>query len=158
MGKQTEYIRFTEPATRWEEALPLGNGKLGAMLFSEVGAERIQLNEESVWYGGLMDRNNPDAKAHLQEFRDHIFEGRLREATDLALNAFSGTPQSMRQYQNLGDLTIYSNGGVAEDYRGTSLFKRAVHFCTGQCIGDAVLYRCSAGNRNDTVDDASAFL
>ena len=127
MGKQTEYIRFTEPAKRWEEALPLGNGKLGAMLFSEVGAERIQLNEESVWYGGLMDRNNPDSKVHLQEFRDHIFEGRLREATDLALNVFSGTPQSMRQYQNLGDLTIYSNGGSVEDYERSLDLSEAVH-------------------------------
>ena len=127
MGKQTEMIRFSEPAKHWEEALPLGNGKLGAMLFSEVGAERIQLNEESVWYGGLMDRNNPDAKAHLQEFRDHIFEGRLREATDLALNVFSGTPQSMRQYQNLGDLTIYSNGGVVEDYERSLDLAEAVH-------------------------------
>jgi len=127
MAKQTECIRFTEPAKCWEEALPLGNGKLGAMLFSEIGAERIQLNEESVWYGGLMDRNNPDAKAHLQEFRDDIFEGRLREATDLAINAFSGTPQSMRQYQNLGDLTIYSNGGVAEDYERSLDLSEAVH-------------------------------
>ena len=127
MKKQTERIRFTEPAKCWEEALPLGNGKLGAMLFSEVGAERIQLNEESVWYGGLMDRNNPDAKAHLQEFRDHIFEGRLREATDLALNVFSGTPQSMRQYQNLGDLTIYSNGGAVEDYERCLDLSEAVH-------------------------------
>ena len=127
MKKQTERIRFTEPAKCWEEALPLGNGKLGAMLFSEVGAERIQLNEESVWYGGLMDRNNPDAKAHLQEFRDHIFEGRLREATELALNVFSGTPQSMRQYQNLGDLTIYSNGGAVEDYERCLDLSEAVH-------------------------------
>lgn len=127
MKKQTERIRFTEPAKCWEEALPLGNGKLGAMLFSEVGTERIQLNEESVWYGGLMDRNNPDAKAHLQEFRDHIFEGRLREATELALNVFSGTPQSMRQYQNLGDLTIYSNGGAVEDYERCLDLSEAVH-------------------------------
>ena len=125
--RKTECIRFTEPANRWEEALPLGNGKIGAMLFSEVGAERIQLNEESVWYGGLMDRNNPDAKAHLQEFRDHIFEGRLQEATDLALNVFSGTPQSMRQYQNLGDLTIYSDNGEVKDYERSLDLSEAVH-------------------------------
>lgn len=130
MGKQTEVIRFTEPAKCWEEALPLGNGRLGAMLFSEVGAERVQLNEESVWYGGLMDRNNPDARAHLQEFRDNIFEGRLREATDIAVHAFSGTPQSMRQYQNLGDLTIYSNSGEAQEYERCLDLSEAVHRVT----------------------------
>jgi len=125
--KQTERICFSEPARCWEEALPLGNGKIGAMLFSEVGEERIQLNEESVWYGGLMDRNNPDAKAHLQEFRDDIFEGCLREATELAINAFSGTPQGMRPYQNLGDLSIYSDGGIAEDYERCLDLSEAVH-------------------------------
>lgn len=125
--KQTELIRFLEPAKCWEEALPLGNGKIGAMLFSEVGEERIQLNEESVWYGGLMDRNNPDARTHLQEFRDDIFEGRIKEATELAINAFSGTPQGMRPYQNLGDLTIYSDGGVVKDYERSLDLSEAVH-------------------------------
>ena len=125
--RETERICFAEPAKSWEEALPLGNGKLGAMLFSEVGEEHIQLNEESVWYGGLMDRNNPDAKTHLQEFRDDIFEGRLREATELAFHAFSGTPQSMRQYQNLGDLTIYGDGGKAEAYERSLDLSEAVH-------------------------------
>ena len=128
--KQTELIRFTEPAQRWEEALPLGNGRIGAMLFSEVGAERIQLNEESVWYGGLMDRNNPDAKAHLQEFRDDIFEGRLREATEIAFHAFSGTPQSMRQYQSLGDLTIYGDTGEVSGYERSLDLSEAVHRVT----------------------------
>ena len=69
---------YKEPAKVWEEALPLGNGRIGAMIFGGVEQERIQVNEESIWYGGAVDRNNPDAKAHLEEIRHHIFEGRLK--------------------------------------------------------------------------------
>lgn len=54
---------YKEPAKVWEEALPLGNGRIGAMIFGGVEQERIQVNEESIWYGGPVDRNNPDAKA-----------------------------------------------------------------------------------------------
>ena len=53
---------YKEPAKVWEEALPLGNGRIGAMIFGGVEQERIQVNEESIWYGGPVDRNNPDAK------------------------------------------------------------------------------------------------
>ena len=58
---------YRQPAKVWEEALPLGNGRLGAMVFGNVEAERLQVNEESVWYGGKKDRINPDAKAYLPE-------------------------------------------------------------------------------------------
>jgi alpha-L-fucosidase 2 len=58
-------IRFDRPAAVWEEAYPIGNGKLGAMVFGDPRRERLALNEDSVWYGGKMDRNNPDALAHV---------------------------------------------------------------------------------------------
>ena len=70
---------YKEPAKVWEEALPLGNGRIGAMIFGGVEQERIQVNEESIWYGGPVDRNNPDAKAHLEEIRQHIFDARTRQ-------------------------------------------------------------------------------
>lgn len=54
----------------WEEALPIGNGRLGGMVFGGLDAEHIQLNEDSVWYGGPRDRNNPDALSHLQRVRE----------------------------------------------------------------------------------------
>lgn len=97
---------YEKPAAVWEEALPLGNGRLGAMVFGGTVEEHIQLNEDSVWYGGFTDRNNPDALKNLPEIRKLILEGRIPEAEELAVLALSGTPQSQRPYQSLGDLYL----------------------------------------------------
>jgi alpha-L-fucosidase 2 len=67
----------------WLNALPLGNGSFGAMVFGDVNKERIQLNEESMWSGSPNDNDNPDAFQHLNEIRQLLFEGRYKEATDL---------------------------------------------------------------------------
>ena len=68
-------IEFDSPAAKWDEALPVGNGKLGGMIFADVATERIQLNEDSVWYGGRQDRNNPSAREKLPEIRSLILAG-----------------------------------------------------------------------------------
>lgn len=73
-------------------ALPLGNGRIGAMIFGGVEQERIQVNEESIWYGGPVDMKQSNAKAHLEEIRQHIFEGRLKEAQRLMNLTMSGCP------------------------------------------------------------------
>ena len=78
---------YDKPAERWEEALPLGNGRLGGMLFGSLNTEQIQLNEDSIWFGGPMDRNNPDALDNLQAIRDMIFDGRLNEAESWRLSS-----------------------------------------------------------------------
>lgn len=90
----------------WEKALPLGNGKIGAMVFGQVEKERIQLNEDSVWYGGPIDRINPSAKENLPKIRELIINKNYAEAEDLMRYAFTGTPESARPYQTLGDLHI----------------------------------------------------
>lgn len=69
-------IEFDKPAGEWNEALPIGNGKLGGMVYGYPFTERIQLNEDSVWFGGPQDRNNPSAKEKLPEIRRLIFEGK----------------------------------------------------------------------------------
>ena len=74
---------YKKPASCWDEALPLGNGRLGAMVFGDPVRERIQLNEESMWYGAFADRINPDAAANLQKIRDLIFAGRISDAERL---------------------------------------------------------------------------
>ncbi|QHW31183.1 glycoside hydrolase family 95 protein [Paenibacillus rhizovicinus] len=99
-------VRFDRPASRWEEAHPIGNGKLGAMVYGDPRKEKLALNEDSVWYGGPSDRNNPDAKAHLDVIREMIGEGRLRDAQELAAMALSGVPESQRHYMPLGDLSF----------------------------------------------------
>ena len=99
-------IEFEKPAENWNEALPVGNGRLGGMVFGNVHTERIQLNEDSVWYGGFKDRNNPSAKEKLPEIRKLIFEGRIKEAEDLCALALSGLPEEQSHYEPLGNLFI----------------------------------------------------
>ena len=67
---------YKEPAkpNEWNEALPIGNGSLGGMVFGGVHKEHIQLNEDTVWYGGPRDRNNPDALKYLPEIRSLLFQ------------------------------------------------------------------------------------
>ena len=105
---------YKEPAKDWNEALPIGNGRLGAMVFGGIFSERIQLNEDSVWYGGPVDRNNPAAKKYLPEIRELIFAGRLKEAEELAKLALSGMPEGQRAYQTLGDMNLYFNEDKVE--------------------------------------------
>ncbi len=110
-------IWFDRPAAVWEEALPLGNGRLGAMVFG-TKSEHLALNEESMWYGAYRDRNNPDAKEQLPRIRSLIQEGRISEAERLMKLALSGCPESMRVYQSLGDLTLETaDKAEMTDYR-----------------------------------------
>lgn len=98
---------FDEPAKDWNEALPIGNGRLGGMVFSDIYTERIQLNEDSVWYGGSIDRNNKDALKYLPQIREYIKKGQIKEAQELAVFALSGTPEGQRHYEPFGDLYIF---------------------------------------------------
>ena len=101
---------YRQPAKEWEEALPLGNGRLGAMVFGGVSDERLQMNEESMWYGGRVDRNNPDAKKMLPQIRELILNGEIRRAERLMKLALSGCPDSMHPYQTLGDVFLQFEG------------------------------------------------
>lgn len=109
MKKEKEFVLWYDaPADvkNWNEALPIGNGKLGAMVFGGAEKERIQLNEDSVWSGGFIDRVNPDSYSHLEEVRRLIREGEIEEAQLLAKYTMTGTPQSERCYQMLGNITL----------------------------------------------------
>ncbi|MGN1141139.1 MAG: glycosyl hydrolase family 95 catalytic domain-containing protein [Oliverpabstia sp.] len=97
---------YRQPAAYWNEALPLGNGRMGAMVFGGIEKEHIQINEDSVWYGRRVDRLNPDAASNVKKVQQLILDDRVEEAERLALCALSGTPESQRQYQNLGDIYI----------------------------------------------------
>ncbi len=110
---------YRQPARPWVEALPIGNGRLGGMVFGQVREERIQLNEDSVWYGGPTHRHNPDALKHLPEIRRLLFDGKPDEAAALARHAILGLPRYDHPYQPLGDLFIwFTDQEVAyTDYR-----------------------------------------
>ena len=92
----------------WNRALPLGNGRLGAMVFGNIIAERIQLNEDSLYNGGPRDRNNPSCLEHLPEIKTLMREGRVGEARGIVNDAMAGIPDSMRCYEPLVDLWIRS--------------------------------------------------
>src|SRR5512135_1613012 len=74
---------YRRPARRWTEALAIGSGRLGAMVFGGINRERLQLNEDTLWGGGPYDQNNPEALAALPEARRLIFEGKYRDADQL---------------------------------------------------------------------------
>lgn len=95
---------YNQPAKDWNEALPVGNGRLGAMIFGSPGNELIQLNEETLWTGGPADLNpNPDAPKYLQPVRDALFKDSISEAVRL-LKKMQGPDTEM--YQPLGDIII----------------------------------------------------
>ncbi len=99
-----EVFHFEEKG--WFEAMPVGNGKMGAMVFGGVFGERIQLNEESLWDGYTRDAVNPLAKNALPEVQRLMFEGKTDSAEQLGSRTMRGVPQRIKPYQSLGDLFI----------------------------------------------------
>ncbi len=97
---------YPRPATQWVEALPLGNGRLGAMVWGGGKHERIQLNEDTLYAGGPYDPTPPDALAALPEVRRLLFAGRHAEAEALANAKMMGRPHKQMPYQPLGDLVL----------------------------------------------------
>jgi len=97
---------YRRPATKWVEALPVGNGRLGAMVFGGFPEERIQLNEETLWDGYRRDTTNPKALEALPKVRELLFEGKNDEATRLAGDTMMGVPERIKSYQSLGDLFL----------------------------------------------------
>lgn len=131
---------YKEPAAAWEEALPLGNGRMGAMVFGAPVQEHIQLNEESMWYGGPADRVNPDAKEYLPEIRRLLLNGEIKKGERLMKMAMSGCPDSAHPYQTLGDIHFhFENIGTVTAYERALDVERAVH--TTVFTADGVHYR-----------------
>jgi alpha-L-fucosidase 2 len=97
---------YRQPAAKWTEALPVGNGRLGAMIFGGVADERIQLNEGTVWAGEKRDRNNPAGAAAIPEIRRLLFAGKPHDAEVLAEKDVISIPKRLPPYQTLGDLRL----------------------------------------------------
>jgi alpha-L-fucosidase 2 len=79
------WLWYTRPAQEWVEALPVGNGRLGAMIFGGLETEHLQLNEDTLWSGGPKEWNNPSARDQLPEVRRLLFAGRYIEADQVCL-------------------------------------------------------------------------
>jgi len=104
--------------TNWTEALPVGNGRLGAMVFGGVKRERLQLNEDTLWAGGPYDPANTNALAALPEVRRLIFDGQYTNAQNLVGEKMMGTPMRQMPYETVGDLFLdFPDSAVVENYR-----------------------------------------
>ncbi len=109
---------YNKPASDWNEALPVGNGRLGAMVFGDPARERLQINEESIWAGSKINNNNPEALTNFKALRESIFSGEIKKAEKIAEADFIGTPPRIRSYQPLGDLLInYEWADPVDGYR-----------------------------------------
>ncbi|WP_223166786.1 glycoside hydrolase family 95 protein [Nonomuraea sp. SYSU D8015] len=103
---------YNRPAAAWLEALPVGCGRLGAMVFGGVATERRQLNEDSIWAGGPHTYDDPEALAALPEIRRLVWEDKWQAAQNLADQKFPGKPSEQAPYQVLGDLTLTFPGAA----------------------------------------------
>ena len=122
-ASRTLKLWYDEPASRWEEALPLGNGRLGVMVYGGSGREELQLNEETIWAGGPHNNVSPEALAALPEVRRLIFGGKYDEAFELCDEKFSLHASHGMPYQTAGSLLLDFPGHQAcsEFYRDLNL-------------------------------------
>jgi alpha-L-fucosidase 2 len=109
---------YAEPAKEWTQALPIGNGRLGAMVFGGTAEDRYQLNEDSLWCGRPHDYAHEGAAQYLPQIRRLLLEGKQREAERLAMEHFMSVPLGQMPYQPFGDLKLTFPGHEkVEDYR-----------------------------------------
>ena len=134
---------YNKPALDWNEALPLGNGRLGAMVFGTPAVERLQLNEETIWAG------SPNSNAHrledgvLETVRRLIFEGKYVEAENLATDKIMSPKNHGMPYQTMGDLFIAFPGHLQyNDYYRDLDISNAV--ASVSYVSNGVRYKCSA--------------
>ena len=124
---------YEHAASVWEEALPIGNGRLGAMIFGGPAVDRIQFNEETLWAGSPHDYSHEGAYDHLSRIRELLWQGRQDEAEKLALEKFMSVPLRQQKYQPFGDIFIISR--IMRQLRitdGNSIFQMQ---CAGHPTG-----------------------
>lgn len=143
---------YNKPAQKWEEALPVGNGRLGAMVFGKSREERIQLNEETYWTGGPYSTVVKGGAAYLKEIQQKVFEGKFLEAHNLFGRKLMGYPVEQQKYQSLGNLHLFFNepdsiadykrwldlatgiAGVSYSHQGTRFQREVLASATDQVI------------------------
>jgi alpha-L-fucosidase 2 len=112
------HLWYAQPAEKWTDALPIGNGRMGAMVFGGVTDERIQFNEDTLWKGFPHDYDRKGAHDHLAKIRQLLFDGKTKEASDITRTNFLSDPVRQKAYQPFGDLRLHFTGeGTVTDYR-----------------------------------------
>jgi alpha-L-fucosidase 2 len=141
-------LRYSAPAARdFFDGLPIGNGRIGAVVHGYIDKELIRLNEESIWSGGPMDKVPPTAKDNLQQLREQILNGSLTEAGETWSQHFVPEHDDMRRYQPAGELRLDFPHAVDE----ASSYKRELDISNGIAsvsykIGDVTYTREIFGN------------
>jgi alpha-L-fucosidase 2 len=147
----TQVLQYDRPAEQWTEALPVGNGRLGCMVFGGVDEARYQFNEDSLWSGKPHDYAHPGASEHLNEIRSLLFAGKRHEAEQLAQRVFMSVPLHQCAYQPFGDVVIdFHNRERATDYR-RSLDLRTGTATTEYKVGDTTYTRQTIASYPDQV-------
>lgn len=109
---------YDKPALVWTDALPLGNGRLGAMVYGIPATERLQLNEETIWAGQPNNNANPNTKAALPIVQNLIWQGEYRKAQDMCTSQIMSATNHGMPYQSFGNVYISSQGMDSyTDYR-----------------------------------------
>ncbi len=117
-SKDQLLLWYNRPADKWTEALPIGNGRLGAMVFGGIEEERLQFNEDTLWTGKPHDYSHAGAAEYLPVVRKLLFEGKQREAETLAMERMMSVPLRQHAYQPFGDLRLhFPNAQKPRDYR-----------------------------------------
>ena len=128
-------LTYSKPAENFDWAIPVGNGRIGGMIFGGAAEEKIKLNEDSIWSGGPRHRVNPNAQEGLAEVRSLLREGNIPEAEKTAFEKLQGVTPNMRRYMPLGDLILNMElGGKAKNYSRSLELSTAVsdvHFTVG---------------------------
>src|SRR4051812_30015370 len=109
---------YDKPAgTEWLRALPIGNGRLGAMVYGNTDTERLQLNEDTVWAGGPHDYSNTQGAGALAQIRQLVFSNQWTQAQSLIDQKMLGSPAAQQPYQPVGTLSLALPGGSASSYQ-----------------------------------------
>jgi len=143
---------YEKPAGAWTEANPIGNGRLGAMVFGGVESERIQFNEDTLWFGEPHDYSHEGAAEYLPEIRKLLFEGKQAEAQKLASQHFMSVPLRQTPYQPCGDLKLTFPGHAdATDYRRQLDIDSAVSTVSYKINGVAYTREVFASHPDDVI-------
>ena len=133
MMKQKDFygLSYSTPAAQWVEALPLGNAKLGGMIYGSLHDEIIQINEETVWAGYPRCRDNPEAYNRLSKIRESIFQGDYDGAMEHA-GQMLGQPEQLESYQPVCDVLMrFHQHGIYREYWRGAPFANGVYYPRG---------------------------
>jgi alpha-L-fucosidase 2 len=129
-------LRYQQPAEKWVEALPIGNGRMGGMVFGGITNEHLQFNEDTLWTGQPHEYQHEGASRYLGQLRQLLWDGRQKEAEDLAMKEFMSVPLRQKAYQPFGDIWLAFPGHTnAQNYRRSLDLDTAVAEVSYRCDG-----------------------